>query len=265
MKIISIPGVNGLGKTQGTRDSGREVFSALDSIRSSEKGKIINKNLLDFEEIELDNSNLEEQNKLVYKKALEEIKKNKVIFLGGDHSISYSIGKGFLDYCKDNQKEGFLIVFDAHADCMKPMKEPTHEEWLRGLIEYGFKPENIILIGARNKEKEEIKYIHEKKIKEINVEKINSEIEVVGDSITELSQGKELYVSIDIDVLDPAYVQATGYKEPGGLNIRELLYLVKRLSILKNLRAVDIVEINKEKEGAEDTLKIGAKIVGEFL
>ena len=67
----------------------------------------------------------------------------KIIFLGGDHSISYSLGKAFFEHCEKENKEPCLIIFDAHADCIKPMKEPTHEEWLRALIDEGFPKENI--------------------------------------------------------------------------------------------------------------------------
>ena len=83
----------------------------------------------------------------------------------------------------------------------------------------------------------------------------------------EFSHGKELYVSLDIDVVDPAFAPATGYKEPGGLTSREIIYLMQRINKIKNLRAVDIVEINQEKDKNFDnmTLKLGAKILAELI
>ena len=76
-----------------------------------------------------------------------------------------------------------------------------------------------------------------------------------------------MYVSIDIDVIDPSFAPATGYREPGGLTSRELLYLIQRINKVKSLRAVDIVEINpeKDKEYGMITTKLGAKILGELL
>jgi len=266
MKIIKVPGINGLGKTERCRDSGDKIIEGLDEIRSSESGKIINKDLLNIEEIELDNNNLKDQNKKIYEASLRNFnEEDKVIFLGGDHSISYSLVKGFMDSNKERGREGCLIVFDAHADLMENMKEPTHEEWLRGVIEEGFPVKNILLIGVRNKDQAEIKYIEEKGIREVRVERVNMDIEEVGDYITEFSFGKELYVSVDVDVLDPSFVKATGYKEPGGLSVRELLYLIKRLNRLSNLKGVDIVEIQTNVEGSEESLKIGSKILGEVL
>jgi agmatinase len=85
------------------------------------------------------------------------------------------------------------------------------------------------------------------------------------DIIMEFSSGKELYLSIDIDVVDPAFAPATGYAEAGGLTSRQLLYLVQRLNKIRGLKAIDIVEINPERPGAEVTVKLGAKILAELI
>jgi len=83
----------------------------------------------------------------------------------------------------------------------------------------------------------------------------------------EFSDKKELYISIDIDVIDPAFAPSTGYPEPGGFTSKEFIYLAQRLSKIKNLHALDIVEINSEKDESNNnlTLKLGAKILSEFL
>jgi len=81
----------------------------------------------------------------------------------------------------------------------------------------------------------------------------------------EFTKGKESYVSIDIDVIDPAFAPATGYCEPGGLTSRQFLYIIQRINKIKNLKAVDIVEINPDKDGGEKTVKLGAKILSELI
>ena len=159
MQIVKVPGINGLGKTKGCEGAGNAIIAELKNIYSNEIGKEINVGKLNLEEIHLDNSNLEITNKLIYKNALEVFEENsKVVFLGGDHSISYGLSRGFFDFCKNSNKEPCLIVFDAHPDLMPPMQNPTHEEWLRGLIEDGFPAENILLVGVRNSYFKEIKY-----------------------------------------------------------------------------------------------------------
>ncbi len=268
MFIVKVPGINGLGKTKGCERAGNAIIKALKEIHSNEQGNIIDSSLLDLEEIHLDNNNLELSNKLIYENSLEIFdSKPRTVFLGGDHSISYSIGKAFLDDCKRSRKQACLIVFDSHADCMPPMKEPTHEEWLRKLIEEGFPKENILLVGLRNVWKDEITFLKENRIKTLSIANLTADLQDMCDTIMEFSNGKELYVSIDIDILDPVYAPATGYTEPGGLTSRQILYLVQRIKKIKNLRAVDLVEINEKMDEKHDniTVKLGAKILAELL
>ncbi|MFH1326579.1 MAG: arginase family protein [archaeon] len=269
MHIIKVPGINGLGKTHGCERAGNAILETLKEIYSNEQGKPIDTNLLDLEEIHLDNSNLELANKLIYENSLGLFDvKPKLVFIGGDHSVSYSLTRGFLEHCKGQEKIPCLIVFDAHPDCMKPMKEPTHEEWLRGVIEAGFPSENILLVGVRNSYKDEIIFIKEKKIKTINMNQLLEDLHESCDTIMEFSNGKELYVSLDIDVVDPVFAPATGYRtEVGGLTSRQLLYIIQRLVKIKHLRAVDLVEINSEKDKEFNglTVKLGAKILAELI
>lgn len=269
MQIIKVPGINGLNKTKGCEKAGNAIIAMLKEVYSSEQGKPIDPQVLDLEEIHLDNDDLEYTHELIYKNSLDAYEeKPKVVFLGGDHSISFPTCKAFLKYCQDNKKEPCLIVFDAHPDLMTPMKEPTHEEWLRALIEEGFPSENILLVGIRNSYKDELSYMEKKKIKVMNIDNVLVNIEDACDTIMEFASGKELYVSIDIDVVDPVYAPATGYKnEVGGLTSRQLLYLLKRINKIKKLKAIDLVEINAEEDKKYNgmTIKLGAKILGEFL
>ena len=75
----------------------------------------------------------------------------------------------------------------------------------------------------------------------------------------------ELYISIDIDVLDPCYAPGTGYLEPAGLSTLELIYSLKKLKILKNLRRVDLVEVNPEKDTNNLTINTAKKILKVFI
>ncbi len=266
MQIIKVPGLNAFGKTKGCRNSGNAIIAKLADIYTNSRGKSVEKERLSFEEIHVNNDNLEEQERLIYENALEAFEtQDRIIFLGGDHSISYPLCRAFLDYCKGQALEPCLVVFDAHLDCMSPMREPTHEEWLRALVEAGFPPGNILVVGARNNYADELEFVRKHGIKIFSVYDVVKELESFADFVTEFANGRELYVSIDIDVLDPAFAPATGYREPGGLQARELLYLVSRLSHVKTLKALDIVEINQEMSGAEITTKLAAMLVAELI
>ena len=56
-----------------------------------------------------------------------------------------------------------------------------------------------------------------------------------------------IYISIDIDALDPCFAPGVGYIAPGGITSREMIYLIQRLSLL-NPVAIDIVEVNPKKD-----------------
>lgn len=271
MFIVKVPGINGLGKTKGCEGAGNAILKVLkEEIFTNESGKPVDFDSLDLEEIHLDNGNLETSNKLIYENSLESFEMHpKVVFLGGDHSISYSITKAFMETMKKEGKKPCLIVFDAHPDLMEPVDNsfPTHEEWLRGLVENGFPPENILLVGVRNSYSKETEYANEKGIKFVPMNFLENDLEGAGDFITEFANGKELYVSLDIDIVDPAFAPSTGYKEPGGVTSRQLIYLIQRLNKVKTLRGIDIVEINSLEDEKRDslTLKLGAKVLSEII
>jgi arginase family enzyme len=81
----------------------------------------------------------------------------------------------------------------------------------------------------------------------------------------EFASGKELYVSFDIDIVDPAFAPSTGYREIGGLTSRQAIYIISRLSMIKNLKAFDIVEVNSEEDKTGLTVKLAAKLLAELL
>jgi arginase len=263
MQIIRVRLINSMGKTNGCEKAPVEVMKALRKIGSSETGKEIDVDGLNLEEIHVDLDNLEEANYLIFKNAKEAFERNKkVFFIGGDHSISYPLVKAF-GKVEDNP---LLIVFDAHADCIEPGKEPTHEEWLRGLVEQGFPGDKIILISARNFYDNELEFINKHKITLISMGVLQEDLQGVCDLVMERARSANgFYVSIDIDAVDPAHAPGVAYAEPGGMSSRDLIYFMKRLNLLDNFRGADIVEINPDKDFNEITVKLGAKLLAEML
>lgn len=114
--VVKVLGINGLGKTKGCEKAGNEILKELRNVHSNEQGKIVDVDKLDLEEIHVDNSNIEGANKLIYKNAFETFEeKPRVVFLGGDHSISYSLTRAFFDYCK-SQGKGDVHQLDRDKD-----------------------------------------------------------------------------------------------------------------------------------------------------
>ena len=181
-------------------------------------------------------------------------------FVGGDHSITYGSFKGFAQKFKNPG----ILIFDAHPDLEEYTESVTHEDYLRKLIEEKIvKKHNVILIGVRAVSDNERTYMAGMQVYSMDVLFRNEES--VCDMIMEYARSFDgLYVSIDIDVLDPAFAPGTGYLEPGGMDLPQLLYFLKRITHLTNLRRIDLVEINPEKDVHEMTINAGKKIIEIF-
>jgi len=260
MKIIKASSdIGGMNKSKGSRDAPNMIVSALDNFYYNEDSK---KSEFDIEEIKINHSNIDENNSNIY----ESVKKSDedLILIGGDHSITYSAFKAFV---KKSPGAGILI-FDAHPDCENDFRPPTHEDYLRVLIEEGIvDPSKVILVGVRNWHLNEIQFIKEKNIKCFTMKEIFERgVKEVCDSIMYVARKwNHLYLSIDIDCVDPAFAPGTGYTEPGGLSSREIIYFVQRIKLLKNLKIADLVEVNPSKDVNNLTVSLGAKIIKELV
>jgi arginase family enzyme len=205
--------------------------------------------VLDIEEINEDD---------VYEKASEAFKQlQNVMFIGKDHLKSKEIIKAF----SESFENPGIVVFDAHPD------SENDEDMLPYLIKNSIiSPKNIILIGTRTWKKQELEFLNNYKIKQYTMKEISQEgIHEVCDSAMSVAKDfGSLYISIDIDVVDPGSAPGTGAVVPGGLSSRELIYFLQRLKILKNLKACDLFEVNPDKDINEITLTLAAKIIAEM-
>jgi len=246
MLVVKVPIENSLDNF-GCSKAPNEIIANFPENYVAENGKEIAKQDLRLEEIHLDNKDIVQSNKLIYENSLDIIGKNeKSIFIGGDGSMSYSICKAFLAICNNEDKEPFLIVFDAHSDCLVAKEEPTNREWLRKLIEEGFPARQIMLVGNRVSSKEENEFLRENNIRIYGMKDLDDYQEMC-DIIMEQARKHEIYLSIDIDVVDAIFVPGTARPESAGFTSRQLIYFVQRINMLKGLRVIDICEINPEK------------------
>ena len=254
MIIVNVPVENGFGKTKGCKDAPCKIMQGL--FKTGKKYKT--------EEWDLEEKNLEETQAIIFKEALELFKKNKdnnekIIFLGGDHSISYPLIKSF----RDVFPLSFLFVMDAHVDLMEPMKEPSHEEWLRALVEQGLSSEDLILLGARKIYNEEKEFLEKNKIKIFKKEDFIDFFD--SKKFESLKEYDAVYLSLDVDVLDKSLMSATGYPEKNGIKSEELKECLDKIFNLKNLKAMDIVEMNPEKDLNNKSLELLVDVIEEIL
>lgn len=231
------------------------VLEELKKIKNKENGQEIEFSRLNFEEIHVDLENKEEAEYLIEKNSEEAFYKNdKVFFIGGDHNITYSIGKSF-----EKVHDGLIIVFDSHLDSKEG-------DWLRRLVDGGFFGRNILFIGARHFREKELEFLKQNQITLIKMDLLQEDLSGICDLVMERAIASPgFYISIDIDVLDPGFAPGVANGEPGGLSSRELIYFIKRLSLLKNFKGADIVGINPEKDVNNMTIKLGAKLLSEMI
>lgn len=203
--------------------------------------------------VSVDPNNFEKTQKNIENAAINEYKRNKnVIGLGGDHSISYGLIKAF-DKTFDNKA---LIYFDAHPDCQDYFLPPTYENVLRCVLEDTKIYPKVLLIGTRDITNAEKKYLEEKNIK--IYEKL--------DDLIDLIYGVEnIYLSLDIDVLDPTYAPGTGEPVNNGLTPKKLGEIIDILIYSKKIRGMDLVEFSPKLDKNNKTKKLATELLEKFL
>ena len=184
-------------------------------------------------------------------------KKNKqMIILGGEHLITLG---SFSCFPKDT---GY-VVFDAHYDLRDQYADIklSHAAYLRRLVEKRGS-ENIVHVGARAFVKEELAFLNDNKIRTVSDKEIR---DGNGPKLLQdiTSTFDNLYLSIDLDVLDPAFAPGVGNPEAVGISSRELYDLVTTLQN-KKIVAADIVELNPTYDNGA-TASMAAKMISTII
>jgi agmatinase len=181
---------------------------------------------------------------------------NQLIILGGEHSLTYG---SYMSYPKDT---GY-VVFDAHYDLRDEYAgtKLSHAAYLRRIIEERGS-ENIIHVGARAYVKEELEFLTEHNVKTIS----DSDIRMGNGPklLQNMTENFEnLYVSIDLDVLDPAFAPGVGNPEAIGITSRELYDMIVSLQD-KKIKAADIVELNPTFDNGS-TASLAARLMSILI
>ncbi len=173
----------------------------------------------------------------------------KYLGIGGEHLVTFPAVKA----CKEKYGNLGIIHFDAHTDLREDYlgEKLSHASVMRRIGEIvGF--ENIKQIGIRSGLKEEFDLM-----KEYNtLVKDKKDIEVL--------RGKKIFLTIDVDVLDPSVMPGTGTPEPDGLLYRELaewIYYLKDFDIV----GADIVELAPDYDKSEVSTAVVTKIIRDVL
>ncbi len=190
---------------------------------------------------------------------------NFFIMIGGDHSTTIPVQRGV----DAGLSETFGIIhIDAHFDLCEDMggDKLSHGSTERRALELenvkGI--ENIFFLGIRSIESDEIDFFEENSVqvlsaKEISKIGINETLERVKKQLGHLNK---IYLTLDIDCLDPAYAAGTGTPQFGGLTSRELLGILEGLFELPII-GMDIVEVAPGLDPSLTSLFAARKLVTE--
>jgi agmatinase len=196
------------------------------------------------------------------------------IVLGGDHSITYANGTGL---ARSLGSDTFgLVHFDAHADTGESAPFGAlhgHGTPMRRLIESGAVPgHRFVQIGLRGywPSPEVLDWMHQRSMKTFMMSEIVERglAAVVDDAVAACTviEAKGVFISVDIDVVDPGMAPGTGTPEPGGLLSRELLDTVRRLARELPVVGADVVEVSPPYDGpGAVTAFLANRVVLEIL
>lgn len=194
-----------------------------------------------------------------------------VVVLGGDHSIASAdvagiaknVGKGKIS----------MIHFDAHADTAESQFGALvgHGTPMRQLINSGtVRGDRFLQIGLRGYWPEEatLMWMREQGMRSYEMTEIHNRglDTVLDESFKILTDGCDgVFLSVDIDVVDPGMAPGTGTPEPGGLTSRELLESVRRICLELPVVGMDVVEVAPPFDHADITAILANRVVLEAL
>jgi formimidoylglutamase len=203
---------------------------------------------------------IERGHAMVYRKVLAVAGSGAIpIILGGDHSITWPAATAIAQI--RHPRSVGIIHFDAHADTANDSHGvlASHGTPMRRLIESGaISGRNFVQVGLRGywPPQETFDWMREQGLRwhlMREIEERGAEA-VIADAIAEALDGPDsIYLSIDIDVIDPGMAPGTGTPEPGGMLTREVLRAIRQIVGAVELAGMDIVEVSPPYDQAETT------------
>ncbi|MBU0701406.1 agmatinase [bacterium] len=184
---------------------------------------------------------------------IEAVNNKKVVVIGGEHTVTVGVVEGLIT----RYPEMVIIQMDAHTDLRNEYegKKYSHACVMRRCLEI-VGPERIYQLGIRSGEKEEF---------ELGRQQCHlSEQLTLDASAMKRLQGVPIYLTIDIDVLDPAYAPGVSVPESCGVSPHELFEAIYSLSGL-NIVGFDVVEVLPSHDIGQITAAIAAKIIREAI
>jgi agmatinase len=175
----------------------------------------------------------------------------KVLILGGDHAISFYV----ISELKNLNKDFLFIYFDAHLDLREEYygDKLNHATVIKRICDL-IHPSRVYAYGIRSGEEEEFAFAKKENIL------VKEEEELLG-----YLENKSIYLSLDLDVLDPSVAPGVTTPEPGGLDFNTLLDIIYKISKrASSIVSADIVELTPTYDPSGITSIVAAKLLREL-
>lgn len=175
----------------------------------------------------------------------------RLLTLGGDHSITFPLVRAFAAH----HSRLTILHIDAHSDLYEEFDANfySHASPFARIMEAGL-AQRLVQVGLR------IPTRHEREqARRFGVEQILAKD---WQGVLPRLEGP-LYLSLDLDALDPAYAPGVSHHEPGGLGVREVLHILEQVP--GPLVGADLVELNPTRDHADMTAAVAAKFYKELL
>lgn len=174
-----------------------------------------------------------------------------VLALGGDHAITFPLARAHAA-----RYPGLAILhLDAHPDLYDNFEEQpySHASAFARIMEAGLAT-RLVQIGIRTLNEPQRKHLQRFAVEQVQMTDWTGQVDLAFDG--------PVYLSLDLDVLDPAFAPGVSHHEPGGLSVREVLRIIR--GFRGRLIGADVVELNPERDRDGVTAMVAAKLVKEI-
>ncbi|HEU5446169.1 MAG TPA: arginase family protein [Nitrososphaeraceae archaeon] len=217
-------------------------------------GTLENKKILDFGNVPRDD---------LYRLVFDIVSTKKIpITIGGDHSITTIILQAIYDTFEGEKIS--LLYFDAHPDFVSSTRNYYGSVITDSSSYINFT--KSILIGTRAAEMEELKNASKQKLEIITpIDIIEIGINATVKKIIAKCGSNKVYLSVDLDCMDPGVAPGVSVPAPGGLFPVDLIYMIKKISENLQILGMDIVELSPDYDLNQNTANHAARILMETI
>ena len=180
------------------------------------------------------------------------LKDERVLSLGGDHSITYPLIKAFTNKYKDLT----ILHLDAHPDLYEQFEGNrfSHACPFARIMEGGY-AKRLVQVGIRTMNEHQREQAKRFGVEVIEMKDWNAQLRFEFDG--------PVYISLDMDAIDPAFAPGVSHHEPGGFSTREILSILQNINA--NVVGADLVEFNPARDTSGITAMLAAKLYKELL